>query len=434
MDRLLEVREFDSIIEDQEQDLALDDSYHRLHSREFQELVDFFYGYKSDAVNADIIDFMRFESRRNCKKLISIRNYVGLIQLRSGYQIQILPKISLAEGNDVGNIRTKKIFLKMLKSLNDFPGKLFDDSNLNVDHMNLYEVFISIYLQAVKELIKRGIKSDYVNREENSHYFRGKLLLSQNIRRNFAHNERFYMMFDEFLPDCPENRIIKSALLKLVRLTHSSENSKRIRQLLCAFEMVGLSLNYKMEFAKSSINRISKHYDMLIKWSRVFLSNKGFTTFSGRDSSKALLFPMERVYECYIAKKVKKIFGSAEWNIYAQDKGHYLFEEPRSIFSLRPDLVLKNDNRTVIMDTKWKNLIASERKNYGISQADMYQMYAYSKKYNTSEVWLLYPLNNEMRGYDDIFFKSGDGTCVRIYFVDIENAKESLDKLREIIG
>lgn len=44
------------------------------------------------------------------------------------------------------------------------------------------------------------------------------------------------------------------------------------------------------------------------------------------------------------------------------------------------------------MDTKWKILNENDGKNnYGISQADMYQLYAYAKKYNSKELYLIYP-------------------------------------------
>ena len=111
--------------------------------------------------------------------------------------------------------------------------------------------------------------------------------------------------------------------------------------------------------------------------------NKSFTTFSGSTTSRALLFPMESVYESYVSQQMKKVFRPDGWDISTQDKGHYLFMNPRKKFALRPDIVLTKDDHTVIMDTKWKNLINNERKNYGISQSDMYQMYAYSKKYKT---------------------------------------------------
>lgn len=48
----------------------------------------------------------------------------------------------------------------------------------------------------------------------------------------------------------------------------------------------------------------------------------------------------------------------------SQDKSYYLFEKPRD-FRLRPDIVMKKrkDNRTVVLDTKWKSL--PEVKNGG---------------------------------------------------------------------
>jgi 5-methylcytosine-specific restriction enzyme subunit McrC len=82
------------------------------------------------------------------------------------------------------------------------------------------------------------------------------------------------------------------------------------------------------------------------------------------------------------------------------------------------------------MDTKWKSLIDNSRINYGISQADMYQMYAYSKKYCTPEIWLLYPVNPEMRNHTEISFRSDDGVNVSLFFVDVANIENSLYSLR----
>lgn len=63
-------------------------------------------------------------------------------------------------------------------------------------------------------------------------------------------------------------------------------------------------------------------------------------------------------------------------------------------------------------------------------QQDMYQMYAYSKKYNTPEIWLLYPVNDEMRKHKPIQFESGDGTTVNLHFIDVDKIEESLKKLK----
>lgn len=429
MDKLLEVKEFDTITGNAE--FENDEKYKYLDKAAFQDLVEFIHEFSGNEENADALDFMRIGYKRNVGDVVTIKNYVGLIQMKNGYQVQVLPKISFDDGEDTGNKETKRVFLKMLKSMKDFPSKVFNDASLKVDRMNLYEIFINMYLQEVRQLVKRGIKSAYVEQEDNLKFYKGKLLTSQHIRANIAHKERFYVAYDEFHPNRPENRLVKATLLKLQKLTSSAENSKEIRQLLTAFEMVDPSTNYTKDFSQVTIDRNTKDYEMLMQWPKVFLLNKSFTTFSGKNTSRALLFPMESVYESYVAQQMKKVFGPVGWEVSSQDKGYYLFTEPRKQFALRPDIVCQRGDRTVIMDTKWKSLINNERANYGISQSDMYQMYAYSKKYGTSEIWLLYPLNDEMLEHSEIKFESGDGTTVRLHFIDVAHIEDTLIELRE---
>ena len=431
MEKLLEVREFDSITGNA--DYKNDEKYKYLPEPAFHELIEFIHEFSGNDESADALEFMKISYKRNVGEVITIKNYVGLIQMKNGYQIQVLPKIDFGSNVDAENQDTKKVFLRMLRSLKDFPSKVFNDASLRVDKMNLYEIFINMYLQEVRQLVKRGIKSAYVEKEENLNYFKGKLLVNQQLKKNIAHKERFYVSYEEFLPNRSENKLIKSTLLKLQKLTTSAENGKEIRQLLTAFEMVDPSTNYEKDFSKVVINRNTKDYEQIVMWSKVFLMNKSFTTFSGKTTSRALLFPMESVYESYVAQKLRKIFIPDGWDVSTQDKGQYLFMEPRRQFALRPDIVMEKDGRIIILDTKWKNLIDNPRANYGISQADMYQMYAYSKKYETSEIWLLYPVNVAMRGHAPIQFDSGDGTVVRIHFVDVADIENSLSNLKNEI-
>ena len=431
MGKLFEVKEFDSIICNS--DYKDNDSYKYLVKKQFENLELFIHEFSGSEENADALDFMRIDYRRNVGDRITVKNYVGLIQMKDGFQVQILPKIAFGDEEDSGNAKTKRVFLRMLRSMKDFPSKIFNDASLKVEQMNLYEIFINMYLQEVRHLVKRGIKSAYVSQEDNLRYYKGKLLVGQHLRANLVHKERFYVGYEEFLSNRPENRLVKSTLEKLQKITSSAENSKEIRQLLTAFELVESSTNYQKDFSKVVIDRNTKDYEMLMQWSKVFLMNKSFTTFSGSTTSRALLFPMESVYESYVAQQMKKLFRPDGWDISTQDKGHYLFMNPRKQFALRPDIVLTKDDHTIILDTKWKNLINNEKKNYGISQSDMYQMYAYSKKYKTSEIWLLYPINDEMRNSKPIKFDSGDGTTVNLFFVDVANIEDSLLVLKNDI-
>ncbi len=435
MKKLLEVREFDKISCNPE----FKTEYAYLPEPVFRDLEKFIHAFSGDEEHADALEFLKIGYRRNVGDIISVNNYVGLIQMQNGYQVQVLPKIDLGNDPDNGNEETKRIFLRMLRCMKDFPSKVFNDANLKMDRMNLYEIFINMYLQEVRVLVKRGLKSAYVAREDNIYFYKGKLVVGKHIRENAAHGERFFVRYDEYLLDRAENRLIKSTLLKLQGITNSAENQKEIRQLLASFEMVRPSANYQKDFSKVVLDRNTKDYDMLMRWSKVFLLNKSFTTFSGGYNARALMFPMEKVFESYVAKQLKRVLADLEWDISAQDKGYYLFDSPRQ-FALRPDIVItREDGSKVILDTKWKSLMDNPRINYGISQADMYQMYAYARKYEDQfgipEVWLLYPVNPEMRNHSDVSFSSDDGVCVRVFFVDLAttNIENSLLRLRELL-
>lgn len=80
---------------------------------------------------------------------------------------------------------------------------------------------------------------------------------------------------------------------------------------------------------------------------------------------------MEKVFESYVAQQLKRVLANQPWEVSTQDKGHYLFNHPKQ-FALRPDIVItREDNSTIVLDTKWKSLTNQPRQNFGISQADM---------------------------------------------------------------
>ena len=424
MKKTLVVKEYDQIINEKNKEEWM--NVHTLPEETFNNFKIFIEEFNTELTESDALDFMRVGYKRDYGDILSIRNYVGLIQMNDGTQIEVLPKISFDDSDKTA----KEVFIKMLRSLKEFSGKVFNSASLNVDRMNLYEIFISMYLQEVRYLVKKGIKSSYENKQDNLRVYKGKLKVKEQLRFNLIHKEKFYVEYDEYTTNRPENRLIKSTLLKLQRLSNYIENIREIKNLLNSFELVETSSNYDRDFSQVVINRSNKEYETIMNWSRVFLYNKSFTTFSGNTTARALLFPMERIFESFVSSELQKETRSTHWSMSTQDRGLFLFDEPEK-FSLRPDIVVtKENNDRVILDTKWKALINNERSNYGVSQADMYQMYAYAKKYDSNKVFVIYPLNQEMVIYADngIEFKS-DEISVKILFFDLLNIEQSVNKL-----
>lgn len=257
MKKLLEIREFEKISCNPD----FETEYAYLPEQVFRDLEKFIHAFSGDEKYSDVLEFLKIGFRRNVGDIISVNNYVGLIQMQNGYQVQVLPKIDFGNEPDSDHKETKIVFLRMLRTMKDFPSKVFNDANLKMDKMNLYEIFINMYLQEVRNLVKHGIKSSYISRENNLNFYKGKLVVNEHLKRNAAHGERFYVYYDEYLVDRAENRLVKSTLLKLQSITSSAENQKEIHQLLTAFEMVNLSVNYQKDFSRTVIDRNTKEYD-----------------------------------------------------------------------------------------------------------------------------------------------------------------------------
>ena len=436
MTNMLEVREYDVITCNN--DYQDSPYFQYLDEKHFGELEQFIKSYTAADDHADALEFMKIGYKRNVGDVISLNSYVGIIELPSGFQIEVLPKISFGE-EDSQNVKTKRLFLKMLCCLKEFEGKTFNSASLNVDRMNLYEIFINMFLQQTRNLVKHGLKSAYVQKDENLKYYKGKLMVGQHIKENLVHKERFHMRYDEYSINRAENRLIKATLLKLQKKSNRQQNVREIGQLLNSFELVDESMNYEKDFSMVNVDRATKDYELLMQWAKVFLLDKSFTTFSGAKTGKALLFPMEAVFEAYVEKWVKSVFeeqSAQRFNVSAQDQGFFLFDEPQR-FQLRPDIVVRDNEgykAPIIMDTKWKKLKPNNGTNNGISQNDMYQMYAYAKKYKTGDVWLLYPYHADVEGVGSIEYSAVIGEeepiTVHVHFVDLrDDIVSSIKKL-----
>ena len=119
MKPLLEVREFDKI--SCNSDFKTEYAY--LPENVFHDLKDFIHAFVGNEEMADALEFLKVGYRRDVGDYISVNNYVGLIQMQNGYQVQVLPKIDLGNEEDQNNVETKRLFLRMLRSMKDFPLK-----------------------------------------------------------------------------------------------------------------------------------------------------------------------------------------------------------------------------------------------------------------------------------------------------------------------
>jgi len=402
------------------------EGYTPLPEKTFEALENFVLSARAES-GTEAIELLSLTARRGLGKIITAKNYVGVIVLPGGAVIEILPKIAGALSEE----EARRVFLNMLRALREAPFRDFEIARLETGRLNLFEIFIRFFLDDVTVLTRQGFAAAYTPLEENAGAIRGKLMIPQNITHNIAHKERFFVRTEEFHIDRPENRLIKSALRLLQEMSRDGQSRRTAARLLSCFEGVSFSANYDADFARCAPDRRLRRYERILAWCRIVLKGRGYTPFHGNEEALALLFPMEKVFESFVAEKIRQRLAGTGITLRVQDARHSLISAPARLFPLRPDLVLIHQGQVAVLDTKWKLL--SDARNYGISQADMYQMYAYGKKYGASRVFLLYPRPGAFAP-ESLQFDSGDGVLVHVSFVDLKAPEESLKKILSEAG
>ncbi len=349
-------------------------------------------------------------ARKYGKKALVAQNYVGVIQTKDGTTVEILPKITNIEDNE-----SKRVLVKMLKTIKKSPFKHFNMAHLRSNKMPLLEIFITMFLDEVEALIQKGLKSDYITREENLGYLKGKLNIKEQITRNAIHKERFFVAYDEYLSDRVENRLVKTALNYLYKKSASNANKKRIREYLFVFDEIGISHTIKQDFARVTLGRQMRDYERVLLWAKTFLLDSSYTPHKGKDIAFALLFDMNVLFESYVGAYLRR----KGFQIALQDSRYHLaYLKGKGRFRLKPDIVIRDKN--IIADTKWK-ILSEDKVHQGVAQADMYQLFAYGTKYRSKSMYLIYPRDAAIRGnrYDYYLPKHSESLKLNVVFFDL---------------
>ncbi|WP_413484991.1 McrC family protein [Shewanella baltica] len=383
-------------------------------------------------------------------EVLQVQNYAGVILCPDGTQIEVLPKVAKhSDVNPMGDNRSsdnKSIterarlsLLMMLKSLKQFRHIETEVASIKKQKMPLMEIFIAQFLTAVNHLIKKGIKSDYVREQSNSPFLKGKLLHSQQLKHNFINRHKFYVEYDAYLMDRAENRLIHSALGKVAGYTQVTKSKKLVQELLFAFDEVPLSTNYKDDFSRIKLQRGMQHYDVPISWARLILQGYSPQSMLGENNAYSLLFPMEAVFESFVAQYLKKkVLHPSTLSAQVQSKSLVTYDA-KNYFRLRPDLLITTPGLgSIVLDTKWKliDMTKPEGENkFGLSQSDFYQMLGYGYKYlhAEGELVLIYPKTSSFQASFEHSFNYDIAGKLRLWLIPFDISHDAKDRINHPI-
>ena len=335
-------------------------------------------------------------TRREGHPAVRVTSFAGVVRAPDGFQIEVLPKIGKVIGG--GQAEARLLLIDMLRCLPGFRHILTDRARLLAARMPLPDIFVSEFLRAVERIVKHGLRSDYTGLQDDVAALRGKLLTGPHLRRNMFRMDRFFTEHDEFTADRPENRLVHTALRRVLALTGSPAIQRSARELGFVFADVPLSPAPADDFRRIRPDRTMTHYRDALGWARLILGGLSPLTGSGSHPAPSLLFPMEALFEAFVAARLSRQTVRPLFVRTQSGSRHLVHHRDRSWFRLVPDILIREGDRTrLVLDTKWKLLNArldDPGRKYGLSERDFYQMLAYGLNYlegDKGDMALVYP-------------------------------------------
>lgn len=331
---------------------------------------------------------------------LRLDSLVGVVQTPCGTTLEILPK-TFSDADDVQSSR--KLLRKMVAALLDLPGKDASTAALERFNVPLTEWVMAQFLQQLQQLVQQGLRSDYVRLEEELPFLRGQLNTTAQMRQPAVRAHLFHVRHDVFSPDQAANRLLRLALDKVRNATAQPNTWRLANELSHRLSDIPASRQPAQDWRAWGVGRLMARYQSIKPWCELVLGEHMPLALKGRAMGLSLLFPMEKLFETYVTRSLRRQMASgyvlkAQPRQYALTKHQAQGEgKAQAMFQLEPDLLVRTADgvAVTVLDCKWKRVDATLRsEKYGIQQSDMYQMLAYGCTYlkGSGDMYLVYPL------------------------------------------
>jgi len=329
-------------------------------------------------------------------KGVRFHQYVGVVQI-GRLTIEILPKIESAIDSKAKD-RWHKNLLAMLRECHKVQSETLTEANLKLRSNSILDWYIEIFIIEVERLIHLGLVKKYRREEKNAKALKGRLKIVQHLRKNYVHQEQFFVETSVYDRNNVFNQIIYKTLCLIKSLSINPFLQSELNNVLLFYPQVNdVEINHKL-FETLRYDRKSERYRKAMNIGKLLLLNYSPDIRHGQNNLIALLFDMNDLWEEYITLQIKKSCLD-KWELFAQKKHNFWFADKYNTRRLQPDMVLKSrSGEMVVIDTKWKLL-----QDKGPSEEDLRQVYSYGNYFDANGVYLLFPVCDHNQYYSGVY-------------------------------
>ncbi len=337
-------------------------------------------------------------------------------------------------------IKIKNVYWMLVYAYMNSASKAYEKvSNEEFNDDNIYTLLSELLITGVSYQLKKGLNKEYIECSDELSILRGKINLTETIRKNSLIYKKVACDYDEYTIDSYMNRIIKTALKYLLKCEYlRKDQKKKIHQVLLYFNNVN-ELDYRtIDFSVIRYNQNNISYKLLMAVCELIFKDLLFTTENGEKKFKKAIDEkrydslFENFVKGYYRRHYSKLSPSSspiDWNL----------DEPtdiRYLPKMRTDITLNNkkNNKILIIDTKFYNKIIAKNEFFDSEKyksGNIYQIFSYVKnkdKNKTGKVsgMLLYAKTDENLDIEDADFKMNNNK-ISIRVIDLNKNFKSDD-------
>lgn len=298
---------------------------------------------------------------------------------------------------------------------------------------NIQNLFSEILSKGISKQLKQGLYREYISYEENFSVVKGKINITKTINNKIQNKQKVFCEHDELSENNIFNQILKTACEYLIKdKTVEKKYKDELKQILMFFSNID-TVNYKtIKWTKLVFQKNNQNYKMLMYICYFLFDSLVPTTEEGKYKFRQFSEEnMARLYEKFVLNYylyhhsyLKPKSESIKWS--TDEEYNTLLPQ------MHTDIMLKFNDKTLIIDTKYYSKIHQKRYDRETFHSNnLYQIFAYVKNHDSKNTgktsgMLLYAKTKDTESIDKNFSISNNKIAIKTldlnkYFNEISN-------------
>lgn len=271
------------------------------------------------------------------------------------------------------------------------------------------DLLANVLKNGLTRLLRQGLDREYIEQQSELTTLRGRINISQTIKRGSLMRGRAVCRYTELDADTPSNRLIKSTLNSIVRDKQlDGDLRKDLIRLRRGLADIADTRSVRSDTYRIQFHRNNQVYRFLVSICRLWLSGDfvseedGDSRFSGfEQTDQAMRALFEKFVFNYFRNCVPAVSVTAPKTKWSVPRG---YEQQAALLpEMRTDICLRTADTLLVIDTKFT---ASVRSHWGVErfkEGHLFQLFSYLSNFSRDSQYrhlslsgmLLYPATSE---------------------------------------